>query len=184
VLWNARPVPHVRRAGVAAAVVLIAAYAWVLHQDVRLWDVRARVSQAAVADVEREALAAPPGTLIIAGAPRRSWDFAVPHALRPPYTREDLTRRARVISDSSIYCCPANVWEPDTRRAMNEWAADPSRPPVIALHWNQDTGRVSRLSSLDEPFLRELVGLLRETPDVASLDRILHDILTRYVAGR
>ncbi len=49
------------------------------------------VSRQAVADIEREARAAPSGTLIIAGAPRRSWDFALPHALRPPFTGDDLT---------------------------------------------------------------------------------------------
>jgi hypothetical protein len=29
-------------------------------------------------------MAAPAGTLLIAGAPTRSWGFSLPHALRPP----------------------------------------------------------------------------------------------------
>ncbi len=85
VFWRARPEPAVRRVGIGLACAVLLAYAVLLSRDVRLWGVRASVSRAAVLDLEREALAAPPGSLIIAGAPRRSWDFALPHAIRPPF---------------------------------------------------------------------------------------------------
>jgi hypothetical protein len=184
VFWHARPDPYVRRIGMAAAAAVLFLYGRQLYHEVRLWDVRADVSRAIVRDIEREALASPPGTLIIAGAPRRSWDFAVPHALRPPFTREDLTARVRVVSHSSIHCCPAVVWEPYTRTHLAQWAADPATPPVIALHWDQETGRLSRLSDRDDPFLRSLVTLLRQTPDVPSLDRVMLDVTNRFTAGR
>jgi hypothetical protein len=182
--WDARPSPAVRRVGLGLATALTAAYVILLVQDIALWEVRTAVSRQAVLDLEREAMAAPPGTLFIAGAPRRSWDFALPHAIRRPFVREDVTARVSVISHSSIHCCPANVWEPYTRSAIRAWLEDPARPPVVALHWDADTGRLSRLSDREDPFLRELAALLLRTQDVASLDRVLLDITNRYVAGR
>ena len=142
------------------------------------------VSRRAVADIEREAIAAPPGSLIIAGAPRRSWDFALPHALRPPYTRQDLTRRVTVVSDSSIHCCPAIVWEPYTREALRTWLDRPDHPPVIALYWNPDTGALSRVSDRDDPYLRALMKVLLDTKSVAALDEAIHDMLWALAAPR
>ena len=54
----------------------------------RGWDARAAVSRRIVADLEAEAGRVPAGTLVIAGAPRRSFDFAVPHALRSAFHRQ------------------------------------------------------------------------------------------------
>jgi hypothetical protein len=172
-----------RRLAVMGSAALLVMYGSQLRQDVRLWGVRSEVSRLAVADVEREALTAPQGTLIIVDAPQRSWNFALPHALRPPFTGEDLTRRVKVISHSSIHCCPANRWEPYTRDAMREWIADPARPPVVALRWDAETGAAYRLSEREDPLLRTLVAMLRDTPDVASLDRMILDI-SRNLAVR
>ncbi len=184
ILWQARPVPLVRRIGIVAAAAVLIAYGSQLRDEVRAWGIRTEVSRRAVEDLEREALASPPGTLVIIGVPRRSWDFAVPHALRPPFTSEDLTKRISVVSHSSIHCCPAVLWEPHTRDTMRAWAERPDRPPVVVLHWDADTGALSRLNDRDDPFLRSLVSVLRETPDVSSLDRVILDVTDRYVAGR
>ena len=138
----------------------------------------------AVADIEREALAAPPGTLVIAGAPRRSWDFALPYALRPPFTNRDLTQQLSVISHSSLHCCPAFLWEPYTRDALRAWVENPARPPVIALYWNPETGKVARRTDKEEPFLRSLMTVFLETDDVDALDRAILDTLDQLVAGR
>ena len=174
----ARPVAMVAGAGV------LIAYTVVLVRDVRLWGARGDVSRAAVADVTRDAAANPPGTLIIAGAPRRSWDFALPYALRQPFVDADVTGRARVISDSSLHCCPAVPWEAYTRRSLRAWADDPRRPPVIALYWDQDTGRLSRISDADDPFLRAVVSEFLATDNVAALDRAIHDTLRQLAAPR
>ena len=184
VLWRARPDPLMRRLGVMGAGALLVMYGSQLWQDVQLWGVRSEVSRLAVADVEREALAAPQGTLIIVDAPQRSWNFALPHALRPPFTGQDLTRRVRVISHSSIHCCPAHLWERYTREAMRAWNADPARPPVVALRWDADTGMSYRLSDRQDPLLRALVATLGDTSDVASLDRMLLDISRGLVVQR
>src|SRR6185295_19324240 len=114
-LWRAEPSRFVRPVVAVAAAVVLVTYTVRLAADLGRWETRSQVSQRVVTDLEREARAATPGTLIVVGAPRQSWDFAVPHAMRPPFTSEDLTRRVIVISDSSISCCPAAVWQPQTR---------------------------------------------------------------------
>ena len=176
IFWTGGRRPVVRPLGVILAGAVLVGYGGLLRDEVRLWQVRATVSRQIVTDLEREALATPRGALILIDPPQRSWNFAVPHALRPPFTREDLPRRVRVISHSSIHCCAANYWEPYTRGAMRQWIADPARPPVVALRWDQDTGELFRLSERDEPFLRTLVAELLETPDVTSLDRLMLNI--------
>lgn len=183
-LWQARPARVMRPLATATAAALLIIYAVRLNADLRLWDTRSMVSRRAVIDVEREALAAPPGTLILAGAPSRSWNFAVPHALRPPFTREDLTRRVTIISDSSLHCCPAIVWEPYTRGARRAWLDRPDRPPVIAMYWNPDTGQLSRVTEKDEPFLRPLMKVFLETDGQPTLDNAIHRTLKDLVAPR
>jgi hypothetical protein len=173
VLWHARPRQVMRGIGVALAGALVAAYAVQLREEVRLWGIRAEVSRRVVVDIERETASSPPGTLVLVDPPPRSWNFALPYALRPPFTSEDLPQRVSFISHSSIHCCPAYLWEAYTRRAMHAWAANTRRPPVIALRWDQDTGELFRLRDSDNPFLRNAVEALLETNDVASLDRLM-----------
>ena len=184
VLWKARPARVMKPVAAAAATAVLIAYTVRLVADVRLWETRAMVSHRALVDIEREALGTPEGTLIIAGAPRRSWDFALPHALRPPFTREDLTRRVTVISDSSIHCCPAIHWEAYTRGVLRAWLARPDRPPVVALYWNPNTGQLSRVSDHDEPYLRPLMKVLLETDGRAALDEAILDTLHELAAAR
>jgi hypothetical protein len=183
-VWSARPMRVMRPLAATAATLVLFVYSARLVADVRLWGVRTTVSRQMLQDVEQEALSAPPGTLIIAGAPRRSWDFALPHALRPPFTRQDLTRRVSVISDSSIHCCPAYHWEPYTRSAIREWLARADRPPIIALSWNPDTGRLSRITDHDDPSLRTVMTLLLQTDRGASLDKAIHDLMRDIVSPR
>lgn len=184
VLWRARPGRVMKPVAAAAAAAVLIAYTAHLVDDVRRWETRSMVSRRALVDLEREALGAPPGTLIIAGAPRESWDFALPHALRPPFTRADLTQRVSVISDSSIQCCPAVQWEAYTRGAVQAWLDRPDRPPVVALYWNPDTGQLSRVSDSDEPYLRSLMTVFLETDGRAALDEAIHDTLRELAAPR
>jgi hypothetical protein len=137
-----------------------------------------------VVQVEQEAASNPEGTLVIAGVPRLSWAFAVPHALRPPFTTTDLTKRIFVISDSSDHCCNAVLWNEYTRNALRSWHDRPEHPPVVALYWNPRTGRMSRVSDRDDPQLRTLASLLMKTESRESLDSVIRGLLNDYVALR
>jgi hypothetical protein len=54
----------------------------------------------------------------------------------------------------------------------------------VILHWDPDSGGMSRISDQEDPFHRELAVLLLNAKDGTSLDRLMRDILTRYVADR
>jgi hypothetical protein len=183
-LSSGRPATMQRRAAIVLVAAMLAFYGFQLAREIQAWHTRSEVSRRAVADIEREALAAPPGSLLIAGAPRRSWEFALPHALRPPFTSADLTGRVSVISDPSLHCCPAHQWEAYTRGALRAWITDPKRPPVIALYWDPDTGTLARLTEREEPFLRPMMTVFLETGDAAALERAIQDMLSQLVAGR
>jgi len=151
---------------------------------VRDWNRYAAISRQALTQIEHEASTNPDGTLILAGVPRLSWAFAVPHSVRPPFTPTDLTKQVFVISDSSDHCCNAVLWNDYTRAALRAWHDRPDRPPVIALYWNPTTSRMSRVSDRDDAQLRTLASLLLDTRDRASLDSVIGGLLNDYVALR
>jgi hypothetical protein len=145
---------------------------------------RSVVSRAAVVAIEREAKNSPDGTLIVVGVPTASWAFAVPHALRPPFTQTDLTRRVLVISDSTLHCCDASQWNAYTRQALRTWQAQADRPPVVAMYWDARTARLSRVSDRDDPQLRTLISLVMETDSRETLDSAIRGLLKNFVAVR
>jgi hypothetical protein len=183
-LWISRP----RSTGRVQAVVFIA-LALLLYfaqssRVVRDWSRYAAISHVATVQVEREAMNQPEGTLVIAGVPRLSWAFAVPHSLRPPFTATDLTKRLFVISDSADHCCDAVQWTDYTRAALRAWRDRTDRPPVVALYWNPMTGRMSRVSDRDDPQLRTVASLLLETDSRETLDSAIRGLMNDYVALR
>jgi hypothetical protein len=184
ILWRSNPARILKPIAITVATALAVAYALQLRGVVGEWNHYAAISRAAVEQIEREGEMDPAGTLVIAGVPRLSWAFAVPHSVRPPFTPSDLTMRLFVISDSFDHCCDAALWNRYTRDALRRWHDDASRPPVVVLYWDARTGRMSRVSERDDPQLRTIASLLIETPDRASLDSVIQGLLRDYVALR
>jgi len=184
IIWRAQPARVIRPIGVAAAGALALIYAMQLHGIVRDWSGYAAISRSAVQQLGREAEADPAGTLVIAGVPRSSWAFAVPHSVRAPFISNDVSQRLLIISDSFDHCCDAPQWERYTRDALHRWDEEAGRPAVVALYWDMRTGRMSRISDSDDPQLRTLASLLIETRDRASLDSQIQGLLRDYVALR
>ena len=183
IIWQAQPARVLRPIGVIAVAALAIAYAVQLLAVVRAWSGYAAISRAAVEQLEREAQADPEGTLVIAGVPRSSWAFAIPHSVRAPFISNDVSKRLLIISDSFDHCCDAPQWERYTRNALHRWNEE-ARPAVVALYWDPRTARMSRVSDRDDPQLRTLASLLIETRDRASLDSQIQGLLRDYVALR
>jgi hypothetical protein len=183
-VWQWEGVRFAKVAAAAAAGAVVVAYAIELHGVVGEWNRYAAISHAALLQIQKEAESQPDGTLVVAGVPRSSWAFAVPHSLRSPFTATDLTKRISVISDSDDHCCNALLWEEYTRTALRLWRDRPGSPPVVALYWNPSTGRMSRVSDHDDPQLRTLVSLLLETSSREALDSVIRGLLNDYVALR
>lgn len=182
-LWRAN-LRAARVAGGLAVTVLLGVYIVELRGVLTLWEEQSAVSARAVADVEREAMAAPPGSLIVAGVPALSWAWALPFATRPPFTRTDLFDRVSVIGTAPLHCCGTEQWEPYTRSIVSAWLARPDRAPVIAMHWDRHTGTLARVSEADDPSLRTLMRQVLDTKDGAALDATLTRVLSEYVALR
>jgi hypothetical protein len=175
-----------RRVMIAVSVAALVVYAVELNGAVREWNTIASVSRAAVQDVRREALSRPPGSLLIVGAPVRSWEWAVPFSVRPPFTRTDLTTRVFVVTPWLLHCCRGE-WFEDTRRILEAWQAGP-RGSIVVLTWDQDTGDVGRISDAEYPALRDIVSVLpgmktRDALDAAIL-RIVRDLPAPPSASR
>jgi hypothetical protein len=173
--WNASPDPTRRRIVAVAAALTIGFYLPSLYASIREWGITAEVSQKAVRDVRRTALASPPGTLVIVGAPVRSWEWAMPFTLRPPYARTDLRQRVFIVSPRALSCCTGQ-WFEETRAALRQWSSGSERDAAIALRWDPETGALARATSDDSPQLLTLTRSLLEL-GADDLDRNLTRML-------
>ena len=180
--WCFTPVWHVRHAAfryatLAASAGLLVFYTVGLQAEVAEWNLRSRVSQKVVADLEREALATPEGSLLIVGAPARSWEWSLPFAAQRPFTRTDLTERVSIVSPVLIDCC-RDQWAERTRRIVRTWSQRESAP-LVALRWDARTGTYSRLTDREDAALRSQVMALVEADTSETLDRAMLTILRR-----
>jgi hypothetical protein len=174
VIWPVRH-PAFRYAALIASAGLLGFYTVRLQAEVTDWNVRASVSQKMVADLEREAHSTPEGGLLIVGAPPRSWEWALPFAAQPPFTRTDLTERVAIVWPVLLDCCRLQ-WAERTRGILQAWSQQ-SSAPAVALRWDSQTGALSRLTDREDPALRRQVLALLETDTPEALDRALLTIL-------
>lgn len=161
-----------RHAVLACCVLVCAVYTAELAGVVQLWNRMSAVSHKAVRDVRAEVLSLPEGSLVIAGAPTRSWEWAVPFAVRPPFTRTDLTDRVTIVTPWLLHCCRSQ-WFDDTRRMLVRWVGSHATAPIVVLRWDPDTGELARLTDRDYPALRTLVPALLDIQTLPALDATL-----------
>jgi hypothetical protein len=169
-----------RRAIAAVAVAVVAWYGIGLQRSVREWNVTAAVSHKAVIDVRGAALTMPEGSLLIVGAPDRSWEWALPYSVRPPFVRADLGARVFIISPRALSCCPSQ-WFEETRAALTQWSAGAARESAVALRWDAETGALSRSASPDMPQLPALARALLDMRQPDELDTNLRRMLLELV---
>jgi hypothetical protein len=171
-----------RNAVRVCAVVVLAAYAVQLRVVVREWNTAAAISKKGVARVQREALATPPGSLLIVGAPLKSWEWSVPFNFQPPYTQTDLTQRVFIVSPWRLHCC-RSLWADYTRRTLAAWAARGDHPPIVVLFASARTGAISRLTDREYPALRSLIPVLLTMESREAMDKALLDIVERLAGN-
>jgi hypothetical protein len=176
-MWTARAsVTLARRAAIGVAVLIVAVYSAGLRREVQEYNRSAEVSHRVVRDVGDLALTAKEGTLVIIGAPPRSWEWALPFAVQPPFVRTDLRAQLHIISPRTLTCCSA-TWFDETRQVLEDWSASGSRDLAVALRWDRDTGALSRATERDNPQLPALVRSLLDMRQPDELDRNLVRIL-------
>lgn len=163
-----------------AAFVVLAAYTVQLAGGVREYRDLAAVSHQAVQGVRAEVLNGPPGGLVIVTVPSQSWDWVLPFAVRPPFTRTDLTSRAFIVSPRALHCCLVQ-WFEDTRRNLREWSAGPGRESVTLLRWSGRPGSRGRVTSADNPALPAVARALLAIDQPQALDAALWGLLPDMV---
>jgi hypothetical protein len=161
-----------------APALVLTLYAFQLQRVVQDWRIRASVSRKAVIDLEREVRAAPQGALIVAAAPVRSWEWALPFVLREPFVRPGVEGRVSIVTPQALYCCRAQ-WEGVTRDTLRQWLARADRTPVIALRWDARSGGLFRLTEREEPYLRSLLEVIVATDSAFSLERAILNLTDR-----
>jgi hypothetical protein len=157
------------------------------------WSAAASISEKVGRDAERELSAAPAGSLFVFDAPAEMlgsaahawlWSFALPYALRPPYTDVDLTERVFVIAPFPIYCCWGQPWLETTRASVEAWAERDEQAPVVILRWNVTTGAMVRQSDAEDPSLRSRVTALADVGTVDEACAQLNALLTEPGSAR
>lgn len=169
-----------RYACTAAAVTCLIVYTVQLSWGIREYRALAAVSHEAVQGVRTEVLNGPQGGLVIVGVPRESWDWALPFAVRPPYTRTDLSSRAFIISPKALHCC-AGQWFDDTRRHLRNWSTGPGQHSVTLLRWSRQPGSGGRVTSADHPDLPGIARALLTIDEPAVLELNIQRLLREMV---
>lgn len=175
-VWTVRESARWRRSVMAAAGIVLILYAFPLARSIRDWHEMAAVSQQAVRDVRRAALASPEGTLLVIGAPISSWAWAVPFAVRPPFARTDLRERVFIVTPRALSCCGAQ-WPDETRDTLRRWSSGAQPNSVVLLRWDENTGALSRATNVENPQLPVLVRSLASVTSVDDLDTNLWRML-------
>lgn len=166
----------------AGAGVVVATYAVLLVAVVRDWNTLAFVSGRATEQLVRESRATAPGTLIVAGVPGRSWEWALPFAARPPFAASDLTEQSFIISPRELHCC-RQQWFDDTRRVLKAWTAGPGQASVVLIRIHEGTGAAARLSTAEQPALPAIARTLLGVQDADLLDLGIRRLLESMSAG-
>src|SRR6266511_3944330 len=175
VLWVSR-----RRAlqflSAAGATVLIVMYGTLQRIEVDGLNSSGGVSAQAVRDVEREAFAAPPGSLLILDAPGQ-WTWGMPYVVRPPFMDPTATRDVYVMSNREVYCCSTEAWAVETREVVARWADQTHPGQVILMRWDA-AGNLMRVPTADQTGTRVRAYDLLATQSSTELRQRLKVLLT------
>lgn len=166
-LWETRR-PVLRVLGAAGCAGLLAGSVIVLRSATTAWMEATSFSETIVRDVQSVALAAPEGSLLVVDAPPHGdnpafwtwvWGWAMPFAVQPPFTEQDLTERVLLISTRpEVYCCLD--WEARTEAAVAAWSSREDEPPAILLQWDDDRRLLQAWHPQESPVAVELTSNL------------------------
>jgi hypothetical protein len=178
--------PIWRWAAVGLGLALLAASLQVQQPILTAWRSASGISLQIQRDLEREALAAPPDSLLVVAAPvigvDRShhtwiWAWALPFAARPPFSQTDLHSRVGLVALPAVFCCPPEQWYARTQATIAEWAGRQPAPPAIVLIWDDSSGALIRQDDQRDPSLRERLLEIGRARDPTTMCRLLDDLV-------
>ena len=89
--------------------------------------------------------------------------------------------RAFIISPRALSCCTA-PWFEETRQTIRNWSAGGARDSVLAMRWDQETGKLSQVAGRDVPQLAVLIRSLLDMRRPEEADDNLRRMLDVLVA--
>jgi hypothetical protein len=179
-----------RRVVLGCWILLILASAFMVQRPLSEWNRAAAISETILRDVQREVQAGSEGSLVILGAPNLAassagwndhillWYYALPFALQPPFTRQNILEQESIIYPLELYCCQHDQrsrqrWLMSTRDTLQAWLWRPEQGNVKVLTWDPFTGEIYTRSEEQERELRGLVKDLLDTSTVEDMQRKL-----------
>jgi hypothetical protein len=159
--------------GLLAGLTLLLAFCSGLERHEAAWIRAGALSRGAREQIEALAPRIPAGGLVVlTGVPNELgetivWDFALPFALRKPFTHDDLYSRFSVLESPGIYCCPVGDWFRVKRGLLVSLFAGPGNTTLEAysLHWNEARGRiVGTFGSFRRDELKARIAALQGKP--------------------
>jgi hypothetical protein len=166
-------------------------YAVAAVWDVSAWVASGRESQKFASAIPRLLETVPRGSIVLVDVPERYgagwfWSWATPAALKPPFTREDLTKAFRIIERPTVYCCPGDQWWNARKAAVATLLDSPSPQGVTDITFAPENGGVPRFSRrmVDGRVLRARIETLLggpldmtagTTPDENAVSRALFE---------
>jgi hypothetical protein len=172
------------------------------------WTASAAISGKMARELQAEARAAPPGSLIVVGAPRTAdiappsvslqslqnispwpgqpwlWSWASPYAHQAPFIPDDVARRVAFVAPLVIDCCGPEQWFGRSRATIAAWASRPEPAPLVVLAWQPTTGALVRYADADTPCLLGRMTPLATVTSAEDLDKGVGDLIRAVARGQ
>ena len=109
-------------AGVCVAIIL---FGGTLFQRTKGWAEMGELSHQMRQGLHRLKSEVPADSWVMVTAPdsvdgKYVWNWALPFALQPPFTQEDLYARLRILETPKLYCCPMPDWWSKQRQLLTK----------------------------------------------------------------
>lgn len=133
--------PHL--AGVCAWVVLSGG---ILFQRTQAWGEVGEFSHQMQQGLQRLKTEVPAGSWVFVTAPdsvdgKYAWSWALPFALQPPFTQEDLYARLKILETPRLYCCPMPDWWSKQKQLLTMLLSPAFTEPVEVYNCRWDASQ-------------------------------------------
>jgi hypothetical protein len=129
---------HRTRIRMAMAGILIALYVVASTWNVSTWVASGIESQRFASALPRLLQSIPRGSVVLVGVPEQRgqgwfWSWAMPFALQPPFTADDLYDEFKIVERPMVYCCPPDQWWAAKKTTLMALMDSPAPQQVIYI---------------------------------------------------
>jgi hypothetical protein len=116
----------------------------------------------------------PRGSVVVVSVPaslrqRWFWAWSLPFALKPPFQREDLYGKYRIVERPDVYCCPREQWKASKRMALTSLWTNPTSREIATIKSTRQGSLWLTIDHVDSQAFREQIERALRKP-IESLD--------------